>query len=514
MSKKYRPLSTLLSGVLIVTMPFTALANLDTVEQSTVDVSQAKLCVLTDNLSLGARGAQVRCLQEALHKAGYLTPTATTGYFGPITKRALSKWQSENNIPANGYFGPITRAAFTVQTTPTTAAHAVYKALEDSHKAMMAAFTGATTSGMHMDMPDDRKVIAVVLYDEFEPLDAVGPLEVLGQLHGYKVVTVAKQKGPITSALGTKIVADYSFDELKNPAIIVVPGGLFGTIAASKDSATLAWLREADKTSEYTTSVCTGSWILGAAGLLNGRQASTHWTGEDYLEDFGVQYSGKRYTVDGKYVTGAGVSAGIDMSFKLVEMLEGEAVAKVAQLGLEYDPQPPFDAGSPAKADPELVRIMRSMMLDHVAAAKSMVATPATMATSTSNMTGMAGMSGNMHAHMMTNVSGWPAVPTLTAKAHPDTMGGWNLELITTNFTFAPEHVGTTVLPSEGHAHLYIDGVKIGRIYGPWYNLPPTLFKGAGDHEIRVTLNANDHSDLESNGAVIQSIVRVTTSSQ
>jgi hypothetical protein len=93
-------------------------------------------------------------------------------------------------------------------------------------------------------------------------------------------------------------------------------------------------------------------------------------------------------------------------------------------------------------------------------------------------------------------------------------MGGWNLELITTNFRFAPEHVGTAVLPSEGHAHLYIDGVKIGRIYGPWYNLPPTLFKGAGDHEIRVTLNANDHSDLESNGMVIQSIVRVTTSSQ
>jgi putative intracellular protease/amidase len=376
---------------------------------------------------------------------------------------------------------------------------------------MMAAFNQATTSDMHMTMHDNRKVIAIVLYEEFEPLDAVGPLEVLGQLRGYKVVTVAKHKGPVASALGTQIVADYSFDELKNPAVIVVPGGLFGTIAASKDAETLAWIREADKTSEYTTSVCTGSWILGAAGVLNGRQASTHWTGEEYLEDLGVQYSNKRYTVDGKYVTGAGVSAGIDMSFKLIAILEGEDQAKVAQLGLEYDPQPPFDSGSSTKADPELVRIMRSMMVDHIAAAKSIPATPATMTASTTSMTDMTSMANGMHAHMATNVSAWPAIPTITAKAHPDTMGGWNLELVTTNFRFAPEHVGNAVLPSEGHAHLYIDGVKIGRIYGTWYNLPPTLFKSAGDHEIRVTLNANDHSDLESNGATIQSIVHVTS---
>lgn len=251
--------------------------------------------------------------------------------------------------------------------------HPYYAELEASHKAMMAAFMSTSTSSMDMDTPDDRKIIAVVLYDEFEPLDAIGPFEVLGQMKGYRVVTVAKQKGEIASAFGTKFVADYSFDELKHPAIVVVPGGLFGTIAASKDAATLAWLREADKTTEYTTSVCTGAWILAAAGFLEGRQASTHWTGAQYLEDFGVTYTGKRYTVDGKYVTAAGVSAGIDMGFKLIALIAGEDAAKVAQLGLEYDPQPPFDAGSPAKADPELVKIMRDQMKDHLMAAKMMM---------------------------------------------------------------------------------------------------------------------------------------------
>lgn len=390
-----------------------------------------------------------------------------------------------------------------------TEAHPYWAELEKSHQEMMKMAENPSDSMAEMDMPkkDNRKVIAMVLYNEFEPLDAIGPFEVLGQLHGYKVVTVAKQKGEVASAFGTKMVADYSFDELKNPAIIVVPGGLFGTIAASKDPATLAWLREADKTSEYTTSVCTGAWILGAAGLLDGRQASTHWTGADYLEDFGVKYTGKRYTVDGKYITGAGVSAGIDMSFKLVAMLEGDDAAKVAELGLEYDPQPLFDVGSPDKADPELVRIMRDMMKDHISAASKMstgksVTTPMSMEKSSPVM--------DMHKHSQIDISSWIAKPTVAIQMHPDSMGGWNLEITTTNFTFTPQNVNEAVVPNQGHAHIYIDGVKIARVYSNWYNVPASIPATHGTHQVRVTLNANDHSEMIYKGSTIQAITTIS----
>jgi putative intracellular protease/amidase len=499
----------MLAGMITLVMPFSALANHSSGEPTAADVPQEEHCVLTDNLSLGARGAQVECLQGELHEAGYLSDAAITGYFGMITKQALSKWQSERNIAANGYFGPISRAALASHATPVAASHPAYKALEESHKAMMAAFM-STSTGMAMDMHDDRKTIAVVLYNEFEPLDAIGPLEVLGQLTGYKVVTVAKQKGEVASAFGTKMVADYSFDELKNPAIIVVPGGLFGTIAASKDPATLAWLRAADKTSEYTTSVCTGAWILAAAGLLDGRQASTHWTGADYLEDFGVKYTGKRYTVDGKYVTAAGVSAGIDMGFKLIAMIEGEDRAKIAQVGLEYDPQPPFDAGSPAKSDPELVKIMRDMMTDHIKAAQIMFATTTTTMPATMVMGADTHAAGaDMHMHTGLNVASWAQTPSVKLVVHEDSMGGWNLEIQPQNFRFAPEHVGGAVVANEGHAHLYLDGAKIARVYGNWFNLSAAAVKGSGVHQLRVTLNANDHSDLELNGAPIESVATV-----
>lgn len=444
-------------------------------------------CTFDTNLAVGSKGEVVRCLQQILIDRGFLS-TSATGYFGDMTKTALTRWQKEVGLPTTGFFGPLSIAALGGDT------HPLYQALEDSHKAMMAAFM-STSSSMAMDTPDNRKVVAVVLYDQFEPLDAVGPLEVLGQLSGYKVVTVAKQKGTIASALGTKIVADYSFDELKNPAIIVVPGGLFGTIAASKDPATLAWLRGADKTSEYTTSVCTGAWILAAAGLLDGRQVSTHWTGADYLEDFGVQYTGKRYTIDGKYVTAAGVSAGIDMSFKLMAMLGGDDQAKIAQLGLEYDPQPPFDTGSPSKADPKLVQIMREMMKDHIMAANMMYGTSTPPMTVSHT---------DMHMHGGIDISSWPTVPTVAIQMHPDSMGGWNLEIMTTNFTFTPQNVNSAVVPNQGHAHLYIDGVKIARVYGNWFNIPASILTTHGTHQVKVTLNANDHSELIYKGASIQ----------
>jgi putative intracellular protease/amidase len=511
-----------LIGALLALTPFVSFADHSVPQNTVADVpattaeheTHGSECSVTRDLSVGSRGEDVECLQHHLMEDGFLKIGGATGYFGEMTKTAVQKWQEEKGLPATGYVGPLSRAALASHATPVTSSHAAYKAMEDSHKAMMAAFM-STSSSMAMAMPDNRKVIAVVLYDEFEPLDAVGPLEVLGQLQGYKVVTVAKQKGAVASAFGTKMIADYSFDELKHPAIIVVPGGLFGTIAASKDPETLAWLREADKTSEYTTSVCTGSWILAAAGLLNGREASTHWTGADYLEDFGVKYSDKRYTVDGKYITGAGVSAGIDMSFKLVAMLEGDDRAKVAQLGLEYDPQPPFDAGSPAKADPVLVKIMRDMMDDHIQAAKMMHGTSTTAMTMSHDIgTDMHMSTGSdSHAHGAIDVASWPAKPSVNVIAHLDGTDGWILEVRTEHFRFAPEKagglIGGVAAPNEGHAHLYIDGKKIARLYGPWYSLPKSALSETGPHEILVTLSTNSHSELQYAGQRIEAKVTV-----
>lgn len=239
--------------------------------------------------------------------------------------------------------------------------HPFYKQLENAHKRMMGMDTSTA------EMKKEPKIIAVLLYDGFAMLDAVGPMEAFGVIGGdYKVVTVAKKKGQISTEQGIKMIADYDFTDVPTPDVILVPGGLMGTIAASKDEETIAWIQEMDKKTTYTTSVCTGSWILAAAGLLNDKNASTHWTGVDYLEKLGANYTGKRYTEDGKYITSAGVSGGIDMGIALVAKLKGEDAGKAAELIMEYDPQPPFDAGTPEKADPELVRIMRAMNEDHI----------------------------------------------------------------------------------------------------------------------------------------------------
>ncbi len=252
--------------------------------------------------------------------------------------------------------------------------HPYYAELEKSHQEMMRMAENPHEGMADMDMPkeDTRPVIAVLLYEGFAIMDAVGPIQTLSSLNDYKVVTVAKKAGEVASEGGTKIVADKSLDEVQSAYMLVVPGGLFGTIDALKDPETIAWIQKIDKTTTYTTSVCTGSWILGASGVLKGKNASTHWTGKEYLERFGATYIGERYTVDGKYVTSAGISAGIDMSLFLIGQMKGDDAAKVAQLTMEYDPQPPYDSGSPQKADPELVKIMDDMMVDHIKFSESM----------------------------------------------------------------------------------------------------------------------------------------------
>ncbi|MEY2588032.1 MAG: hypothetical protein QOJ67_16 [Acidimicrobiaceae bacterium] len=201
--------------------------------------------------------------------------------------------------------------------------------------------------------------IAVLLYERLTALDAIGPYEVLSRLPGSTLTFVGDKAGPVrTDNDRLSLVADASIDELPNPGIVLVPGGP-GQIALMDDERILSWLRTADETTEWTTSVCTGSLILGAAGLLKGKRATTHWLAMDQLEDLGAEPTSERVVFDGKVVTAAGVSAGIDMALRLLAEIAGDDMAQAIQLGIEYDPQPPFDAGSPTKAPAAIVDLLR-----------------------------------------------------------------------------------------------------------------------------------------------------------
>jgi transcriptional regulator GlxA family with amidase domain len=202
--------------------------------------------------------------------------------------------------------------------------------------------------------------IAIVLFDRFTALDAVGPYETLGRLPDAELVFVAEQTGPVRTDLGTlAITADKTLAEVTRPDIVVVPGGP-GQTPQMENETLLDWLRTVDATSTWTTSVCTGSLLLAAAGLLKGRRATSHWLALDYMKQFGVEPTGERVVIDGKYVTAAGVSSGIDMGLTLVGMVAGDRHAQSVQLLTEYDPQPPYDAGSPHKAPADLVEEWRS----------------------------------------------------------------------------------------------------------------------------------------------------------
>jgi len=201
--------------------------------------------------------------------------------------------------------------------------------------------------------------IAIVLYDRFTALDAIGPYEVLSRIPGARATFLAGQAGPVCTDNGMlTILAERELAELPEPDVVVVPGGP-GEVAARAGGEVLAWLREADRTSTWTTSVCTGSLILAAAGLLDGKRATSHWLAMEELARLGATPVDERVVFDGKLVTAAGVSAGIDMGLALAGEIAGEDVAKAIQLGIEYDPQPPFDAGSPAKAPAEIVALLR-----------------------------------------------------------------------------------------------------------------------------------------------------------
>lgn len=197
--------------------------------------------------------------------------------------------------------------------------------------------------------------IAIALYDDFTGLDAMGPYEILSRIPGASFCFVASQPGLVRSDTGALAVeVTRSFDDVRNPDVIVVPGGPATARLIEEKHPVIEWVRSVHPGTTWTTSVCTGALLLGAAGVLQGLQATTHWAAIGSLPLFGATYSPERVVVQGKVITAAGVSAGIDMALALAAKLKDETFAQAIQLAIEYDPQPPFDCGSPSKASDDV----------------------------------------------------------------------------------------------------------------------------------------------------------------
>jgi putative intracellular protease/amidase len=204
--------------------------------------------------------------------------------------------------------------------------------------------------------------IVIPLYDRFTALDAVGPYEVLSRVPGANVTFAGVEARPYTTDTGMlTIQADAALADLPAPEVLLVPGGP-GSTAATEDEALIGWIRGAHETSEWTTSVCTGSELLGAAGLLDGLEATTYWADMPMLERYGAMPTERRVVEQGKVITAAGVSSGIDMALTLVARMTNDEMAKAIQLGIEYDPDPPFDSGSTRTASPETIELVKAAM--------------------------------------------------------------------------------------------------------------------------------------------------------
>jgi transcriptional regulator GlxA family with amidase domain len=201
--------------------------------------------------------------------------------------------------------------------------------------------------------------IAIPVFERITPLDAIAPYEVLARLPGARVRFVGVEAGPVqVDGNPLKLVPEAGLDEVQRPDVVLVPGG-YGTRPHVRDERLVEWLRAVHEHTTWTTSVCTGALLLGEAGILEGLEATTHWTQLEKLRDYGATPSDQRVVEQGKVITAAGVSAGIDMALTLAARLVDETHAKAAQLYIEYDPQPPFDSGSLAKAPPEVLELLR-----------------------------------------------------------------------------------------------------------------------------------------------------------
>ena len=207
--------------------------------------------------------------------------------------------------------------------------------------------------------------IAIGLYPGFTALDAIGPYQVFTNLPGAEVVLCAEQRGPLDD--DNKLLhldMEHTFDDVPSPDVLLVPGGLVTRRIAQERGPIVDWIRTAHATTTYTTSVCTGALLLGAAGVLDGLRATTHWFAYEQLRAYGAQPTEERVVIEGKVITAAGVSAGIDLALTLVGRTHGVETAQAIQLGIEYDPQPPYDAGAPSKAPAAIRDVVTSVMGD------------------------------------------------------------------------------------------------------------------------------------------------------
>jgi len=205
--------------------------------------------------------------------------------------------------------------------------------------------------------------IAIGLYSGFTALDAIGPYQVLSNMPGAEIVVCAEQKGPLADDNQLlHLDIKHAFDDVPSPDVLLVPGGMITRKIARERGAIVDWIAAAHPTTTYTTSVCTGALLLGAAGILEGLEATTHWFAYDALAGYGAKPTEQRVVFQGKIATAAGVSAGIDLGLALVDAIHGPEMAQAIQLGIEYDPQPPFDAGSPSKAPQQIREMVAAVM--------------------------------------------------------------------------------------------------------------------------------------------------------
>jgi transcriptional regulator GlxA family with amidase domain len=205
--------------------------------------------------------------------------------------------------------------------------------------------------------------VAIGLYEGFTALDFIGPYQVLVNRPDTEVVLCAAEAGIVADDTGLlKLQVDATFADVPSPDMVLVPGGFVTGRIAAEGHPIVDWVRTAHETTTWTTSVCTGALVLGAAGVLDGLPATTHWIAYEALAGYGARPTEQRVVEAGKVVTAAGVSAGIDLALTLVGRIDGPEVAMAIQLGIEYDPQPPYDAGSPSKAPAEIKQLVEALM--------------------------------------------------------------------------------------------------------------------------------------------------------
>ena len=207
--------------------------------------------------------------------------------------------------------------------------------------------------------------IAIGLYPGFTALDAIGPYNVFTNVPGVDVVLCAERTGSLADENGLlRLEMEHTFEDAPEPDVLLVPGGLVTRVVAAEGGPIVDWIRAAHETTTYTTSVCTGALLLGAAGVLQGLRATTHWLAYDHLRRYEADPIEQRVVIEGKVATAAGVSAGIDLALTLVDKLYGAEVAQAVQLGIEYDPQPPHEDGAPSKAPPEIRELVSAVMAE------------------------------------------------------------------------------------------------------------------------------------------------------